>query len=182
MEPEVQIVEKYFQLIRHCFTMTNIRCKGNKEIDLLAVNPIKPEYYHVESRVSTTFKLGENATYTKDGRCHRDGLDYFSKEKFEHPLVKEKIRELFGASKYRKWLVVWQVRNENLVMKALHEYDIEIYWIHELIANLRQQKLTSGSRDVVMRMIEFFGKKELMTLNLRIIDLRRNALGEAQKD
>ena len=63
-------------------------------------------------------------------------------------------------------------------MKALHKYGIEIYWVHELISNLRQQKLTSGLRDVVLRMIEFFGKGELMTLNLRIIDLRKDRLGE----
>ena len=60
----------------------------------------------------------------------------------------------------------------------MHKYGIEIYWIHELISNLRQQKLTSGSRDVVLRMIEFFGKEELMTLNMRIIDLRKDRRGE----
>lgn len=160
--------------------MTNIRCRGSKEIDLLAVNPKTEEKYHVESRVGTSpsFKIREKDTHTSEGRPHKIGLDYFHKEKFEHPIVKGKVREFFGDSKYRKWLVVWHVQNENLVVKALHEYGIEIYWIHELIANLRQQKLTSGSRDVVLRMIEFFGKEELMTLNLRIINLRRNALGE----
>jgi hypothetical protein len=39
MEPEVHIIEKYFQEVLYCFTMTNIRCKGGKEIDVLAVNP-----------------------------------------------------------------------------------------------------------------------------------------------
>jgi len=39
MEPEVHIIEKYFQEIKHCFNMTNIRLKGKKEIDLLAVSP-----------------------------------------------------------------------------------------------------------------------------------------------
>jgi hypothetical protein len=54
MEPEVHIIEKYFQEVLHCFTMTNIRCKGGKEIDLLAVNPITGKRYHIESRVSTS--------------------------------------------------------------------------------------------------------------------------------
>jgi hypothetical protein len=40
MEPEVHIIEKYFQEILHCFTMTNVKCEGGKEIDLLAINPI----------------------------------------------------------------------------------------------------------------------------------------------
>ena len=154
--------------------MTNIICKSGKEIDLLAVNPITGEKYHVESRVATTFKLRDKATYTKDGRCHKDGVDYFDKEKFEHPKVKEKIREFFGDSEYKKWLVVWDVKNKNVVTKAQLEYDISIYWIHELISNLRQQKLTSGSRDDVLRLIEFFGKAELMTQTLRVIDPRQN--------
>jgi hypothetical protein len=36
MEPEVHILEKYFQEVLLCFTMTNIQLKGKKEIDLLA--------------------------------------------------------------------------------------------------------------------------------------------------
>jgi Holliday junction resolvase-like predicted endonuclease len=80
MEPEVHIIEKYFQEILHCFTMTNIRCKGGKEIDLLAINPKTLERYHVKSRVSTTFKLKLKATYSKKGRCYKNGIDYFAKE------------------------------------------------------------------------------------------------------
>ena len=69
MEPEVHIIEKYFQLIKRCFTMTNIRLKGGKEIDLLAINPQSGEKYHVEVRVSTTpsFKLRIHDTKLKDG-------------------------------------------------------------------------------------------------------------------
>ena len=39
MEPEVKIVDRYFQECKNFFTMTNRRVKGNKEIDLLAFNP-----------------------------------------------------------------------------------------------------------------------------------------------
>ena len=56
MEPEVHIIE-YFQVVLGCFTMTNVKCEGQKELDLLAVNPRTSEKYHVESRVSTSFKL-----------------------------------------------------------------------------------------------------------------------------
>ena len=79
MEPEVHIIEKYFQLVRHCFTMTNIRCKRGKEIDLLAIDPQTGEKYHVESRVGTapSFKIREKDTSTSKGRPHKIGLDYF---------------------------------------------------------------------------------------------------------
>ena len=159
-------------------------CRGGKEIDLLAFNPKTGEKYHVESSVGTSnsFKIREKDTFTSKGRPHKIGLDYFNREKFEHPIVKEKIREYFGDSKYHKWLVIWHIQNEELVTKAYLEYKIEIYWIHELIANLRQQKLTRGSRDIVLRLIEFFGKEELMTLNVRIIDLRRTIAEESQHE
>ena len=38
MEPEVHIIQ-YFQEVLNCFTMTDILCKGRKEIDLLTINP-----------------------------------------------------------------------------------------------------------------------------------------------
>lgn len=177
-EPEVHIIEKYFQTVRQCFTMTNIRLKRNKEIDLLAANLQTSTKYHVESRIATSpsFWLRSHETKTKSGRYCRNGLDYFHREKFNHPIIMKKIHDLFGDSNYRKWLVVWNVQNENVITEAIAKYGIEIYWIHELIENLRQQKLTSGSRDVVLRMIELFGMDELMRLNLRVIDLKRDKL------
>jgi len=53
LEPEVHIVDRYMQLAKKCFTMTNIMLEGGKEIDLLASNPITGEKYHIEVRVAT---------------------------------------------------------------------------------------------------------------------------------
>lgn len=52
MEPEVHIVEKYLQLVKHWFTMTNVMLGGGKEIDLLALDPRSGEKYHIEVRVA----------------------------------------------------------------------------------------------------------------------------------
>jgi len=66
LEPEVHLIEKYFQAVKKCLTMTNIRLKKNKEIDLLAINPRTGEKYHVESRVTLTgFTLLKKDTYAK---------------------------------------------------------------------------------------------------------------------
>jgi hypothetical protein len=51
LEPEVHIVERYMQLVKKCFTMTNVMLEGGKEIDILAVNPISGEKFHIEVRV-----------------------------------------------------------------------------------------------------------------------------------
>ena len=144
------------QLVKKCFTMTNIRLKGGKEIDLLAVNPRTGEKWHVEARVSTTFKLRVKSTKTKNGRSHRDGLDYFYEEKFNHPTVKETVKRIFGSEDYKKVIVVWGVR-ENRVFEEAKKLDIEVWLIRELIEELKKQIKQSriaGARDDVLRTIE----------------------------
>lgn len=96
-EPEVHIIEKYFQAVLQCFTMTNIRLKGGKEIDLLAINPRTGEKYHIEARVSTTLKIKLKDTYTSSGKPHRRCLDYFDREKFSHPTTTRRLWSWDGS-------------------------------------------------------------------------------------
>lgn len=188
MEPEVHIIEKYYQEVLHCFTMTNIRCKGNKEIDILAINPKTLEKFHVESRVTTSLKLRFKATYTKDGRCHRNGLDYFQKEKFEHPSVKQKIRELFGKVDYHKILVVWRTMDHKTLTEiAEKEYGIEIMPISLLILKFTSDRTTSGSRDDILRTMELVslvGRMEAKILKLiaRKGHERRTTVANVEKE
>jgi hypothetical protein len=150
--------------------MTNIRCKGGKEIDLLAMNPMTMQRYHIESRISTTFKLKLEATYTKDGRCHKNGLDYFKKDKFEHPLVKEKINEIFGETEYSKVLVVWNVEDISLLDVARKQYGFEIWFIDDLINEILVKGNLKGSRDDVLRLIELISillKERVKTYHMR---------------
>jgi len=116
LEPEVHIVDRYMQLVKKCFTMTNIMLEGGKEIDLLAFDPITKERYHVEVRVATGrgFRLRMVDTQTKNGRKHRRGLDTLNEIKFAHPTVAKVIREIFGSGEYKKVLVVWEVENESV--------------------------------------------------------------------
>jgi hypothetical protein len=138
--------------------MTNIRCRGNREIDLLSINPKTLEKHHVEARISTTFKLRLEATYTKDGRCHKDGVDYFNEKKFEHPIVKQKIHELFGDSNYHKVLIVWDVQNKSVIEESRRKYGINVWSMKKVLTSLivrsmgRGAKYPKGSRDDVLRM------------------------------
>lgn len=139
--------------------MTNIRLKGGKEIDLLVVNPRSGEKYHVESRVITTFKLRFKATYTKSGRCHRNGIDYFAEKKFNHPTVVKAIHEIFHSTEYRKILVVWNVQEKSVVEQAKKIYGIEIWFFEKLLTDLisfAKVRGAKGSRDDIMRIVEIF--------------------------
>jgi hypothetical protein len=156
--------------------MTNIRCKSGKEIDLLAMNPITLEKYHVEARISTSksFAIREKDTHTSKGRPHKIGLDYFQKEKFEHPVVKDKIHELFGESQYRKILVVWNTEDDFLALPTIakERYGFDILGLRKIIHELMQKKGSTGSRDDIVRLMELMAieEKEALRQSYRTIE------------
>lgn len=156
MEPEVHIVDRYMQLVKKCFTMTNIMLKGGKEIDLLAVNPISGEKYHIEVRIATSkgFRLRLIDTQTKTGRKHRRGLDTLNKIKFTHPTIVNATKQIFGTNKYQKVLVVWEVENNSVIKKAKELYNIEIWKMPTIIKELTETVNTKAYRDNVLRTIQ----------------------------
>jgi len=160
LEPEVHLIEKCFQEVMHCLTSTNVRCKGSKEIDLLAMDPRTLRKYHVESRVATKFILNRKATHRKNGSSLKNGVDYFMDEKFNHPHVKERVKEIFGEADYEKVLVVWDVSNLSIVNWAKQEFDLDIWFIDKLLEKLVENVKTLGSRDDILRVVELLALSE----------------------
>jgi hypothetical protein len=161
VEPEVHIVERYMQLVKKCFTMTNVMLEGGKEIDLLAVNPISGVKYHIEVRVAIGkgFRLRLVDTQTKNGRKHRRGMDTLNEIKFSHPTVVKAVTEIFGSSEYRKVLVVWDVEEPSVIEQAKSLYDIEIWKISDIMNELIQEVGTKSYRDDVLRTIQLISKR-----------------------
>lgn len=167
MEPEVHLVEKYFQEIEHCFTMTNIHCKGRKELDVLAINPVTKKKFHIEVRITTlpSFALTYEDGSNSKGMPQKKGIDYFASQKFNHPNVVEKIKELFGDLNYQKILVVWAVNHsdasgETFRSDIYHHYGIEILYVLEMIQVLKERGTSKGSRDDILRLIELISTEE----------------------
>lgn len=52
METTEKIVESYVRHVKGWATISNIRCAGQNEIDLLAINPVTLDRYHIETSVS----------------------------------------------------------------------------------------------------------------------------------
>jgi hypothetical protein len=156
LEPEVHIVERYMQLVKKCFTMTNIMLEGGKEIDLLAVNPISGEKYQIEVRVTIekAFRIRLIDTQTKNGRKHRRGMDTLNDIKFKPQIVVNAIRKIFGSSKYKKVLVVWAVEENSVIEKAKSLYEIEIWKISDIIDELVREVKTKAYRDDVLRTVQ----------------------------
>jgi hypothetical protein len=156
VEPEVHIVERYMQLVKKCFTMTNIMLEGGKEIDLLAVNPISGVKFHIEVRVAIGrgFRLRMIDTQTRAGRKHRRGLDTLNEIKFSPPSVVKAITEIFGSSEYRKVLVVWAVEDEKVIEQAKSLYGIEIWKMSDILTGLIREVKTKAYRDDVLRTVQ----------------------------
>jgi hypothetical protein len=161
LEPEVHIVDRYMQLVKKCFTMTNIMLEGGKEIDLLAINPQSGDKYHIEVRVATGrgFRLRLVDTQTKNGRKHRRGLDTLNEIKFSHPTVVNAVKEVFGSGEYRKVLVVWDVEDNRVMEQAKSRYNIEIWKISDIISELMQEVKTKPYRNDVLRTIQLISRR-----------------------
>ena len=159
MEPEVHIVDRYMQLVKKCFTMTNIMLEGGKEIDLLAVNPISGEKYHIEVRVTIErgFRIRMVDTQTKSGRKHRRGIDTLDAIKFKP--VKDAVKEMFGSSEYKKVLVVWDVEDSSVIEQAKSVYNIEIWKISNIMRELIREVKTKPYRDDVLRTIQLISRR-----------------------
>jgi len=148
LEPEVSLIEKYLQTVRKCFTMTNIRCRGQKEIDLLAINPRTEEKFHVESSVWINRRLNSSS------------LAKLVDKKFNDLRVKEKIGEFFGKSDYKKWLVVSPQDVNPQLDKYAGNLGIEIQYIEVMVRMIMRKMCRYGSRDHVLRTLEIVKLKE----------------------
>jgi len=120
METTEKIVEAYVRYIKGCFTLPNIKCTGQFEIDLLAVQLVgkaRLKRYHIESGVSISgpFSRLTNKAYSADvlkirGKTaeQRRTLGYFVERKFGAPHVELELAKYgFLPGNYSKVIVSW---------------------------------------------------------------------------
>lgn len=160
MEPEVHIIEQYFRVVEHAFTMTNVQCGGRHEIDMLAFNPVNGKRWHVEVRIATprSFALDYKDTLKPNGKPNKVGVDYYAEAKFNHPSVVKKVKEFFGDNPYFKLLVVWSVKNTDAYGQMFKQdvyfaYGVHVHFMSEFIEDLKRH-VVKGSRDDILRLIE----------------------------
>jgi hypothetical protein len=125
METTEKIVESYCRYVKGWLTLPNIKCKGQYEIDLLAVDtqsPKKFKRYHIESGVSISgsySKLTNKDFSPEDLKIRvkqagqRRSLGYFIHRKFDLPEVKAELRKYgFVDGNYSKIVVTWGWRDD----------------------------------------------------------------------
>lgn len=120
VETTERIVEAYVTYVKGWFTIPNIKCQGQFEVDLLAVDAGLGNgigRYHIESGVSISgaYSRLTNKPFSKEAlkeRVKQAGqrrtLGYFTERKFGAPQVVQKLKEYgFTPGNYSKVIVSW---------------------------------------------------------------------------
>ncbi len=173
METTEKIVESYCRYVKGWFTISNIKCSGQYEIDLLAVEASSDEglkRYHVESGVSISgaySKLTANPfspeklkERTKQAGQRRT-IGYFIYRKFGAREVLTELRKYgFKGGNYSKVIVTWgwdekakeQADREGIILWDFREI------LREIAETWRDTK--TYFTDDTLRTIQLFVKAE----------------------
>jgi hypothetical protein len=117
METTEKIVEAYVRYVKRWATIPNIRCDGQFEIDLLAIDPVTDIRYHIETSVSGSLVYSKLTGEVFDPALlkvrvqkpkMRRTLGYFIAQKFGTPAIVQKLAEYgFKEGSYKKVVVTW---------------------------------------------------------------------------
>jgi hypothetical protein len=114
METTEKIVEAYVRYVRGWATIPGVRCAGQYEIDLLAIDPVKLTRYHIETSVhgaafaKLTAKPFDPLLLKKRVRAPamRRTLGFFIERKFNAPEIIKRLAQFgFKRNAYRKVVV-----------------------------------------------------------------------------
>lgn len=167
METTERIVEAYVRYVKGWATIPNVRCGGQNEIDLIALDPVSLARYHIEVSISISqgFRKLTGKIYDADKakqRVHqasqRRTIGFFRDKKFGSATVQARLADFgFEPGKYTCVVVSWgwdQDAEDQAHQAGIMLWDFRSI-IQEIAAAIR------GSR-------EYFNDDTLRTLNLFI--------------
>ena len=178
METTEKIVEAYVRYVKGWATIPNLRCGGQNEIDLIAIDPVTLGRYHIETSVSGSQSYSKltdkpfdperlKARVSKAGQ--RRTMGFFIERKFGLATVKAELaRHGFVEGNYRNIIVTWDWTPE--AQTIANESGIELWSfqdiMREIAASIRHQR-------------SYFTDDTLRTINLFV---RALASAEARED
>ncbi|MEL6646491.1 MAG: hypothetical protein AAFQ05_02135 [Pseudomonadota bacterium] len=117
METTEKIVEAYVRYVKGWATIPNLRCDGQFEIDLIAIDPVTFERYHIETTVSgsqsySKLTAKEFSVEKHKQRVQKAGqrrtVGFFVERKFGQPQIAAKLSEYgFTDENSHKVVVTW---------------------------------------------------------------------------
>ena len=167
METTERIVEAYVRYVKGWATIPNVRCEGQNEIDLIAIDPVSLARYHIEVSISISQGFRKLTAKPYDPqkakeRVHHAGqrrtVGFFREKKFASKGVTKKLEEFgFKDGDYGKIVVTWGW--EDAAAKEAAVAGIELWDFRDIVREIADR--IHGSS-------EYFGDDTLRTLNLYI--------------
>jgi len=168
METTEKIVEAYVRYVKRWATIPNIRCDGQFEIDLLAIDPVTLKRYHIETGVSGSQAFSKLTGEKFDPALlkvrvqaprMRRTLGYFVEHKFGSNQVIAKLKQYgFKPGSYTKVVVTWDWKPE--VEAAADAAGIELWdfrqIMHRIAHSIRDTR--SYFTDDTLRTISLFAR------------------------
>jgi hypothetical protein len=176
METTEKIVEAYARYVKGWATIPNIRCGGQFEIDLLAIDPKTCDRYHIETSISVSPGFSKLTRNEFDPALHkakmRRTIDYFIKRKFETRSVIDKLADYgFEENKYKRIIATWDATEE--AKAAAVEAEIELWPFPEIMDKIAEQ---------ITRTRGYFTDDTLRTIGLYVRSLDGAKKGIAPAD
>ncbi len=168
METTEKIVEAYVRYVKGWATIPNIKCPGQYEIDLLAIDPVNLHRYHIESGVSISgsySKLTAKQYSEKDLKNRvktagqRRTLGYFAKRKFGAKPVLDTLKTYgFKRGNYSKVIVSWGWTVD--AAKAAKQRRIKLWDFREILKETSEafQKERVYFTDDTLRTLQLFAR------------------------
>jgi hypothetical protein len=167
METTERIVEAYVRHVKGWATIPNIRCDGQNEIDLLAVDPVSKSFYHIEVSISISqsFRKLTGKPYDREAAKERvqkakqrRTVGFFVDQKFDAPTVTDRLKDFgFEPGAYHRVIVTWGWDDD--AERQANDANIELWDFRDLIAQIADE--IRGERT-------YFADDTLRTLNLFI--------------
>jgi len=168
VETTEKIVEAYCRYIKNWATIPNIKCSGQFEIDLIAVDPNTSDRYHIETGVSISgsfskltaksFSTNQLKTRTQQAGQRRT-VGYFAKRKFGAKEIVNKLKEYgFKKGQYSKVIVTWGWTLE--AKSQADEFGIILWDFRRLLAEIGESfsEVRTYFTDDTLRTLQLFVK------------------------
>ena len=171
METTEKIVESYVRYIKNWFTLPNIKCNGQKEIDLLAIDTTisnRIKRYHIETSVSVSQSYSKLTTkqFSKEDlklRLKKAGqrrtLGHFTEHKFGGQDVLNKLKMYgFKNNNYSKIIVTWGWNDD--VPKAAKKEGITLWDFKKMLKEIADNTRSNRTYfiDDTMRTLQLMTK------------------------
>lgn len=168
METTEKIVESYVRYVKRWATIPNIRCEGQFEIDLLAIDPVALDRYHIETSVSGSQVYSKLTGEDFDPALlrvrvqkpkMRRTLGYFIANKFGSPPIVQKLKEYgFEKGAYKKVVVTWDWTPD--AKAAADAEGIELWDFRKLMRDIAESIRDTRSyfTDDTLRTINLFAR------------------------